>query len=106
MAAAQAGGGASLASWGRACLRAVFAGPIALIVSILILLAMPLWFPVGIGGIDHLVMPVVTFPLTWAVLFFHACLDRRLLRVVLVSLILGAVNFALIVEKFSGAPAS
>lgn len=51
-------------------------------------------------------MPVVTFPLIWAVLFFHACLDRRLLRVALVSLVLGAVNLAMILHKFSGASAS
>lgn len=83
-----------------------FAGPMALVVAILILLAMPLWYPAGTGGIDHLVMPVVTFPLIWAVLFFHACLDRRLLRVALVSLVLGAVNLAMILHKFSGASAS
>lgn len=64
------------ASRAEGWLRVFFAGPMALVVAILILLAMPLWYPAGTGGIDHLVMPVVTFPLIWAVLFFHACLDR------------------------------
>lgn len=80
----------------------LLAGPGAILVSLLVLLAMPLWYPPGAGQVDNLVMPIFSFPLIWALLFFHACLDRRLARVAAVTLLVGAANLALLVWKFAG----
>ncbi|MEM9684902.1 MAG: hypothetical protein AAF942_16645, partial [Pseudomonadota bacterium] len=57
--------------------------------------AMPLWFPEGAAGIDHLMMPLLLFPAIWAGAFFYACLTGNLARasVILIGLLLinGAV---------------
>ena len=82
--------------------RVLLAGPGAILVSLLVLLGMPLWFPPGVGNVDHLVMPIFTFPLVWAVLFFHACLDRRLSRVAVVAFLVAVANVALLFWKFAG----
>jgi hypothetical protein len=79
----------------------LLAGPVAIVVSVLVLLAAPLWYPPGEAQVDNLVVPLVCFPLIWAALFFHACLDRRIVRAAIVSLFLGAISLALIIDKFS-----
>lgn len=83
----------------RVVLRVLLAGPIALVVAFLVMLAMPVWYPPGNADIDHLVMPMVVFPLIWAGLFFHACLDRRLVRVCAILLVLGAGNLVMILQR-------
>ncbi|MCV6595848.1 MAG: hypothetical protein OIF40_02015 [Mangrovicoccus sp.] len=45
--------------------RWILAGPVALILSVLFMASMPLILPAGAGGVDHLVMPVVLFPVIW-----------------------------------------
>ncbi|MEO1495333.1 MAG: hypothetical protein AAFV19_24585, partial [Pseudomonadota bacterium] len=59
-------------------MRWILAGPIALILAIVTMAAMPFWMPEGAGGIDHLAMPVVLFPLIWAAALLYPCLDERL----------------------------
>ena len=80
--------------------RIAFAGPGAVIVTIAMIAGMALWLPGGTAGIDNLVLPLVLMPLIWAALFFHACLDRRLGRVALVSLGLLAVHAGFVTNKF------
>lgn len=63
----------------------MLAGPVAILVAIVLLAGMPLWLPGGAAGIDNLAIPLVLAPLIWAGLFFHACLDRSLLRIALVA---------------------
>jgi hypothetical protein len=41
---------------------------------------MSLWLPQGRAGIDHLVLPLILFPLIWATLFFYAVLETQKLR--------------------------
>ena len=54
------------------------AGPFCLIVAVLCLLGMAAWFPAGVGKINNIIMPLVMFPLIWAVLFFYSYLSQQL----------------------------
>ena len=63
-----------------AAFRWVLAGPVALAVAFVVMAAMPLWFPQGASGIDHLVLPLILFPAIWAAAFFYACLAENLGR--------------------------
>ena len=71
-------------------LRWILAGPVAIAVAIAVMAAMPLWFPEGAAGIDHLILPLILFPAIWAAAFFYACLAENLGRasVVLIALLL------------------
>lgn len=60
---------------------------------------MALWLPGGAAGIDNLVLPLVLIPLIWSLLFFHACLDPRLVRVAVLSLGLFALHGGLVIHK-------
>jgi len=79
--------------------RIILAGPVALVVALTLLAGMPLWLPGGAAGIDNLIMPLVFAPLIWAALFFHACLDRSLVRVAVIAGLLFLVHGALIASK-------
>ena len=61
-------------------LRWLLAGPVALAVAFVVMAAMPLWFPQGAAGIDHLALPLILFPAIWAAAFFYACLAENLGR--------------------------
>ncbi len=80
-------------------IRIGFAGPGAVIVALVVMAGMALWLPAGAAKIDNLVLPLILVPLIWAALFFHACLDTRLLRVALIAIGLFAVHGGLIVHK-------
>jgi hypothetical protein len=84
--------------WGRFLL----AGPGAILVALTLLAGMPLWLPGGAAGIDNLVFPLVLAPLIWAMLFFHACLDRSIARVAIVAGALFLVHGALVASRFIG----
>lgn len=88
----------------RKWMRIGFAGPGAVIVALVVMAGMTLWLPRGAAGIDNLVLPLVLAPLIWALLFFHACLDSRLGRVVIVAVGLFALHAGLIAYKFLGSP--
>lgn len=79
--------------------RIGFAGPGAVIVALVVMAGMALWLPGGAAGIDNLVLPLVLVPLIWAALFFHACLDPRLGRVMLVFIGLLALHAGLIAQN-------
>lgn len=68
------------------------AGPIALLAAIVVMLGMAVWFPVGRGNIDNIVLPLVLFPLIWASLFFSAYLAQRLSRVAGIFFLILIVN--------------
>lgn len=72
--------------------RWIFAGPVAAALSLLIFAVMPLWFPKGAGGVDHLAMPLLLLPAVWALLFFHAILDRRIARIMAIAIALTALH--------------
>jgi hypothetical protein len=81
--------------------RIVLAGPIAALLSVMIVAGMPLWFPSGAAGIDHIVLPLILLPAIWAALFFYAVLDRSLVRVALVALVIGASHLVMLASHFS-----
>lgn len=81
-------------------LRVVLAGPVAIIVALMLLAGMPLWLPGGAAGIDNLAIPLIMAPLIWAGLFFHACLDPKLWRVALVAAALFLVHGGLVAARF------
>ena len=85
--------------------RVWLAGPVSVVVGLLVMLGMPLWLPAGAAGIDNLVLPLLLFPLVWAVLFFHACLDSDLRRVAVVALALATLHGGLIAWHFLSPPA-
>ena len=90
----------------RRLIRIAFAGPGAVVISMAMMGGMALWVPGGAAGIDNLVLPLVLFPLIWAGLFFHACLDSRLTRVAIVALTLFALHAGLVAHRFSQPPAA
>ncbi|TVV71941.1 hypothetical protein [Sphingomonas solaris] len=78
--------------------RILLAGPGAVIVALVVMAGMTRWVPAGAAGIDNLVLPLVLVPLIWAALFFHACLDRRLMRVAVVAAGLLVVSGGLVAQ--------
>ncbi|MEM6891555.1 MAG: hypothetical protein AAF636_26055 [Pseudomonadota bacterium] len=46
--------------------RWLLAGPLAFLMSILAMAGLPTVLPTGAGGVNHLVLPVVLFPLLWS----------------------------------------
>ena len=87
--------------------RILLAGPGAIVVTLTLLAGMPLWLPGGAAGIDNLAFPLVFAPLIWAMLFFHACLDRRTARVALVAGALFLVHGGMVASRFMApAPAA
>lgn len=85
--------------------RIGLAGPGAVVTALVTMAGMALWLPGGAAGIDNLVLPLVLFPLIWSLLFFHACLDARLLRVTALSLGLLALHGGLVVNQSLDRPA-
>ncbi|MEJ5978104.1 hypothetical protein WG901_15740 [Novosphingobium sp. PS1R-30] len=90
----------------RKWIRVGFAGPGAFIIALVIMAGMALWLPQGAAQIDNLVLPLILFPLIWAALFFHACLDGKLVRVAVVALGLCVVHAGLVANKFMSKPAA
>ena len=86
--------------------RILLAGPGAICVTIIVMAGMTLWLPGGRAGIDNLVLPLVLAPLIWAVLFFHACLDRSIGRVALVALALLLSHGGLLAHKWANLPST
>lgn len=84
--------------------RILLAGPGAIIVTVAVLAGTPLWLPGGAAGIDNLAIPLVLAPLVWALLFFHACLDRRLSRVALIAGALFLVHGGLVAARMMASP--
>lgn len=78
------------------------AGPFAIIISIFVMAAMSLWFPIGIAGINHLVLPLILFPLIWAGVFFYALLEKNIKRATLVMTFLFLLNALPVITSILG----
>lgn len=78
--------------------RWILAGPIALILAILSMAAMPLWLPVGAAGVNHIAMPIVLFPAIWTAAVMYPVLDDNLVRATAIMMgiivVLGLLIFA------------
>lgn len=81
--------------WIRAhpvAVRSFVAGPMTIAGAIVVMAAMPLWFPPGIAGIDHLILPILLLPGIWAALFFHAILAANVWTALWVQLAIILIN--------------
>lgn len=78
------------------------AGPVAFILAVLVMLGMAIWFPGGAAGLNNVVLPMIAFPLIWAVIFFYAYLDRNTKRVALAFSCIALVHAALLIAHFTG----
>lgn len=83
-------------SAGRIWLRAVLMGPLVLVAACLTMAGGALWLPHGRAQVNHLVLPLVIFPLIWTGLFLYSSLDRRLLRAFAVVGLVTVINAALL----------
>lgn len=84
----------------RKWIRVGLAGPMAVISALVMMAGMTQWLPGGAAGIDNLVLPLLLVPLLWAGFFFHACLDSRLSRVVILSVGLMILHAGLVADRF------
>jgi hypothetical protein len=82
--------------------RGLLAGPVAFVTAVAVMAGGALWVPKGAASIDNIVLPIVLFPAIWALLFFYACLDRRLPRAWAVTIALLLLNSGLIAIQFIG----
>ena len=83
-------------------LRIALAGPWTLVASVVAMASLATWVPPGAGRVDNIAIPLVLFPLIWAVLFFHASLTRRLWHAAAVSVSLTAACGLLLGMHFLG----
>ncbi|MEP5759084.1 MAG: hypothetical protein ABJ327_07205 [Litoreibacter sp.] len=58
--------------------RWVLAGPLGFILSILSLTGLPHLLPVGAGGVNHLLLPVILFPVLWTIYIVWPVMTERL----------------------------
>ncbi|MGO4893127.1 hypothetical protein [Flavobacterium sp. W21_SRS_FM6] len=77
-------------------------GPATLLVSLLIMLAMAVWFPPGAGKVNNIMLPLVLLPLIWAILFFYTYLTTNMRKAQWLLVGLFAVNSAILTVKFLG----
>lgn len=77
-------------------LRWVLAGPAALLISILIMASFPMILPKGAGGVNHLIFPVLAFPLIWATLIILPVSTRRIEKMSMIYAALALLCLAII----------
>ena len=58
--------------------RWVLAGPLGFVLSILSLAGLPHLLPVGAGGVNHLLLPVIFFPVLWTIYIVWPVMVDRL----------------------------
>ncbi|MEM8824150.1 MAG: hypothetical protein AAGF30_11110 [Pseudomonadota bacterium] len=58
--------------------RWILAGPVAFVLALISLGAMPHILPQGRGGVDHLIVPTILLPITWAALIIWPVATERL----------------------------
>ncbi len=80
--------------------RWIASGPVAFVMAILSMASLPHGLPAGAGGVDHLVMPVIVFPLIWAVLIVLPLLPDRPGRLLGLYISIILAELALIVAGF------
>ncbi|MEM8654325.1 MAG: hypothetical protein AAGF36_06230 [Pseudomonadota bacterium] len=80
--------------------RWLLAGPLAFLLSIFAMAGLPSVLPAGAGGVNHLVLPVVLFPLLWASFVVWPVAAVQIGRVASVYIALFMVFLVLIVLAF------
>ncbi|MEM7188868.1 MAG: hypothetical protein AAF439_04585 [Pseudomonadota bacterium] len=80
--------------------RWILAGPVALVLAVVTMAAMPFWVPAGPANLDHLAFPILLFPLIWTITVLYPCMDEKLPRAVTIILGLTIVQTLLIISAF------
>ncbi|WP_227268772.1 hypothetical protein [Roseobacter weihaiensis] len=80
--------------------RWIFAGPAALVLALLAMASLPFALPAGRGGVNHLVLPVVLFPVLWTAFVILPVATRNLPRIAALYLGLAFFFLLLIVGAF------
>ncbi|MEM9168357.1 MAG: hypothetical protein AAGC56_01785 [Pseudomonadota bacterium] len=88
---------------GRLIARWALAGPVTLIVALLLMAATPFWFPKGAANVDHIVFGILLFPAYWAAPFFVAVMADRLWRAAVILLGTAAVCALMVFQLFNAA---
>jgi cation transport ATPase len=83
-------------------LRFWLAGPVTVVVSVLIMAAMSLWLPEGNANIDHLIVPVILFPLIWGTVFLYVILENNMKKVSLIMALLFLGNGLAVIASILG----
>lgn len=84
--------------------RWVLAGPGVLAAALLFTMSMPVWFPAGAAGVNHIAWPMILAPLVWGLLFTYACIAEDLVRGSAVTagviLVCGVMSLAAVLGVF------
>ena len=78
------------------------AGPLAFLVSVTAMGTTSLWFPQGNAGVDHLVFPLIFFPLYWVTAFVYSLLETKLSRAAVILGALFVVNGGVMAASIAG----
>lgn len=76
----------------RLIARWILAGPLAFIVSVLIMASMPMWMPMGAGNVNHLAFSVLLFPAIWVAIVMYVLLEENMTRATVLLVILFFAN--------------
>lgn len=74
----------------------------ALVLALVVTSGASLWLPAGLAGIDHIVVPIVAFPVVWVVFALVLYADPRRGRAWTLVGGLTAVHVLLIALHFAG----
>ncbi len=77
-------------------------GPATFLLAVIVMLGMAIWFPKGEAQVDNIVLPMVAFPLIWAILFFYAYLERNLKRAGWIFLAITLLHMVILLNHFLG----
>ena len=72
----------------------------AFVFSVLLVAGATKWLPEGRAGIDHIITPIVLFPLVWITLGLFLYIARRRARAWTIALILVIVHAGLVAYGF------
>ncbi|MEM8985130.1 MAG: hypothetical protein AAGC95_00255 [Pseudomonadota bacterium] len=69
-------------------MRWVLAGPGAVVFAVAVLAGMPTYLPPGEAGVNHLMLPLIFFPLFWGMAIFYALLEENMVRTAIIMSVL------------------
>jgi hypothetical protein len=64
------------------------------------MLAMAVWYPPGAGNVNNIMMPLVLFPLIWAISFFYTYLATDMRKAQIWLILLFVINSAILAFQF------
>ena len=77
--------------------RCLLAGPGAVAAGLMTTYGMPVWWPSGIAGVNHLIWPLILGPLVWALFLLYGIVEENIERGFAVCVAVIVVNGVLVV---------